>query len=195
MSCEATVVFVPGLRDHVEDHWQTLLARRLPGSACVPRLGKVVLDLDRWVKALDDTLAAVNGPIYLAAHSAGAVIVAHWARRHARPIAGALLATPPDFAEELPLGYPRIASLAITGWLPLPRKPLPFPAIVAASTTDPLGRFDRVAELAASWDCELFNAGAVGHLNGASGFGEWPDAMKLLRSLGLPEGTLAAAGA
>ena len=35
-----TAVFVPGLRDHVAGHWQTLLQARLPGSVCVPRLGK-----------------------------------------------------------------------------------------------------------------------------------------------------------
>ena len=30
-----SVVFVPRLRDHVADHWQTLLEARLPGSQCV----------------------------------------------------------------------------------------------------------------------------------------------------------------
>jgi hypothetical protein len=35
-----TVLFVPGLRDHVVDHWQTLLAVEIPGSITVePRTG------------------------------------------------------------------------------------------------------------------------------------------------------------
>ena len=33
----ATVVIVPGLRDHVAEHWQTLLADRLPNTRTVDR--------------------------------------------------------------------------------------------------------------------------------------------------------------
>ena len=53
---QPTVVFVPGLRDHVADHWQTLLQERLPGSLCVPRLGKTVISCDAWIGAIDQTL-------------------------------------------------------------------------------------------------------------------------------------------
>ena len=187
---QTTVVVVPGLRDHVDDHWQTLLAARLPRTACVPRLGKGVLSCALWVEALQQTLAAIEGPVFLAAHSAGAMIVAHWARRHARPIAGALLATPPDFAGPLPAGYPDIDALAQNGWLPVPRLRLPFSSIVAASRNDPLGRFDRVAAIAADWGASLFDAGEVGHLNAASGFGEWPQAVSLLQTLGVPAASL-----
>ncbi len=37
---DATVVLVPGLRGHVEDHWQTRLAASLPGARMVPPLGR-----------------------------------------------------------------------------------------------------------------------------------------------------------
>ena len=67
----------------------------------------------------------------------------------------------------------------------MPRSALPFPTVVAASTNDPLGRFDRVIELAADWGAEVVNAGAVGHLNPASGFGDWPMAATLLESMGV----------
>src|SRR4249919_414905 len=108
MAESTVVVFVPGLRDHVDDHWQTLLAARLPRTACVPRLGKHVLSCAAWVQALEDTLASIEGPVFLAAHSAGAMIVAQWAQRHSRPIAGALLATPPDLGAPLPAPYPSL---------------------------------------------------------------------------------------
>jgi len=192
---ESTVVFVPGLRNHVEDHWQTLAAARLKCTATVPRLGRDALSLQDWVAALDATLQAQRGPVWLAAHSAGAIIVAHWAQRWWRPINGALLATPPDFAGPLPEGYPRLELLAQNGWLPVPRAKLPFRSIVAASTNDPLGSFERVAGLAADWGSQLYDAGAVGHLNGASGFGEWPAALTLLQALGLPPHALAEAAA
>lgn len=194
-SADTTIIFVPGLRDHVEDHWQTLLAARLPRADCVPRLGKGTLAVSAWVDALDATIARHEGPVFLAAHSAGAMIVAHWARERWRPIAGALLATPPDFSRPLPAGYPSIDSLTRHGWVPVPRAKLPFPSIVAASTNDPLGDFDRVEGLAFDWGSDVFNAGDVGHLNGASGFGEWKAAPDLLRALGVPAHALSRAAA
>jgi len=186
MAESTVVVFVPGLRDHVDDHWQTLLAARLQRTACVPRLGKHVLSIAAWVRALEDTLAPIEGPVYLAAHSAGALIVAQWAREYRRPSAGALLATPPDLGAPLPAPYPSLETFAANGWLPVPRTRLPFPSIVVASHDDPIGDFGRVSSLAADWGATLYDAGHVGHLNGASGFGEWPQAPDLLQSLGVP---------
>jgi len=60
---------------------------------------------------------------------------------------------------------------------------LPFSSIVATSTNDPLGRFDRVAELAAHWGSSIVNLGNVGHLNPASGYGPWPGALPLVDEL------------
>ena len=180
-----TVVFVPGLRDHVPDHWQTLLQARLPGSVCVPRLGKSVVSCPAWVDAIDKTIGAVDGPVVLAGHSAGVIMIAHWARAHRRPIRGALLATPPDLDRELPAGYPTRQTLAQNGWMPVPLEPLPFESIVVASTNDPLATLERVSELAWRWHAQLVSAGAVGHLNPASGFGEWPQAAMLLASFGV----------
>jgi predicted alpha/beta hydrolase family esterase len=111
------------------------------------------------------------------------MMVVHWAQRHRRSIGGALFAAPPDFESPLPAGYPTMEVLRQNGWLPTPRARLPFPSIVAASSNDPLGRYDRVAELAAAWGSRLVNAGAVGHLNPASGYGEWPQARPLVREL------------
>ena len=183
---EPTFVIVPGLRDHVEDHWQTLLAARLGRVATVPRLGKAVLPLAAWVEALDRTVKAAAGPVFLVAHSAGVMITVHWALGAGIRVGGALLATPPDLVTPMPEGYPSLETLAANGWLPTPRQPLPFPAIVVASTNDPLARFERVKALAADWQARLVNVGAVGHLNPASGHGEWPVALELLRELGAP---------
>ena len=36
MDPRATVLIVPGLRDHVPQHWQTLLAAQLPRVVSVP---------------------------------------------------------------------------------------------------------------------------------------------------------------
>ena len=178
-----TILIVPGLRDDMPDHWQTLLQAKLTKVACVPRMERDKLSCAAWVAELDRSLARIEGPVILVAHSGGVMMVVHWAQSHRRVIHGALLAAPPDFETPLPEGYPTQEVLRQNGWLPTPRSPLPFPSIVAASTNDPLGRYDRVAELATAWGSRIVNVGAVGHLNPVSGFGEWPRAEALIREL------------
>jgi len=180
-----TVVFVPGLREHVPDHWQTLLQARVAKSACVPRLGKGVLSCTAWVEAIDRTIASVEGPVVLAGHSAGVIMIAHWARLYRRPVRGAILATPPDLERELPAGYPSRQALEQNGWMPIPSDALPFESILVASANDPLCTFERAAEFAMGWNARFESAGAVGHLNPASGFGEWPRASGLLAEFGV----------
>jgi predicted alpha/beta hydrolase family esterase len=125
----------------------------------------------------------IDGPVVLVAHSAGVMITVHWAQQHRRPVMGALLAAPADLETPLPAGYPTQDALRDNGWLPIPRARLPFPSIVAASTNDPLGRFERVAEMAQAWGSRLVDVGAVGHLNPASGYGEWPRAAGFVAEL------------
>jgi predicted alpha/beta hydrolase family esterase len=180
----STLLFVPGLRDHVEAHWQTLLARKIPGSHTVPPLEHDKLSCAARVAALEAAFARLSGPVTLVAHSAGVMTVVHWARKYARNVQGALLAAPADLETPMPEGYPALESLQANGWLPIPRQRLPFPAIVAASTNDPLAGLGRVEAYAKDWRARLVNAGAVGHLNPAAGFGEWKKAESLLLQLG-----------
>jgi hypothetical protein len=180
---EPTILLVPGLRDHVEDHWQTILQRKIPGARSVPPLEHDKLSCDARVAALESALSTISGPVVLVAHSAGVMITVHWAQRHRRPIHGALLATPADLDSHLPEGYPTPDALRDNGWTPIPRTPLPFPSVVAASRNDPLGSFEHISALAADWGSRLVDIGAVGHLNPAAGFGEWPPAEDFLREL------------
>ena len=182
-----TILIVPGLRDHVAEHWQTLLEQKLLDARkvarSVPPLEHDKLSRDARVAALDRALADIDGPVILVAHSAGVMITVHWAQQHDRPIMGALLATPADLESPFPPGYPTTDALRDNGWLPIPRKPLPFPSIVAASTNDPLGSLERVTGFAEAWDSRVVNLGPVGHLNPAAGFGDWPSAEELICEL------------
>ncbi|SAK99148.1 alpha/beta hydrolase [Caballeronia fortuita] len=180
-----TILIVPGLRDHVASHWQTLLQQQLPKAASVPPLEHDKLSCAARVAALDAALARIDGPVILVAHSAGVMIAVHWARQHHRKIQGALLAAPADLDTPLPEGYPSLDTLAQNGWHPVPRTPLPFPAIVGASRNDPLAGFERVAQMAHDWGSRLVDLGEVGHLNPAAGFGEWPMARTLIDELAI----------
>ena len=191
MSGQPTVLIVPGLRDAVPVHWQTLLEAELREAgrpvASVPPMGRVELDRAARVAALHAAVSALDAPVLLVAHSGGCITVAHWAHGLAPAVAarvtGALLAAPPDFERPMPDGYPSGAELAAAGWLPVPRARLPFPGIVASSRNDPLGAPDRVAALARDWGAPVVDAGAVGHLNPASGYGPWPEAHRLIDRL------------
>jgi uncharacterized protein len=181
---DATVVLVPGLRGHVEDHWQTHLAASLPGTRTVPPLGRTNPALQARVTLLDQIVQDIAGPVVVVAHSAGVLVAVHWAAQYSPTrVVGALLATPPAFATPLPSEYPSIEELRAHGWLPIPRRPLPFPSILAVSTDDPLGNPVRMRALANAWGSRTRSLGAVGHLNPASGFGEWPQAVELIAEL------------
>lgn len=192
-----TVLIVPGLRDHVADHWQTRLAPRLPTLGfdvrSVPPMGKDNLDCAGRVEALQREAAAITGPFLIVAHSGGCLTVVHWVRTVRRAataaVFGALLAVPPDFEQPMPDGYPTFDAMHAAGWLPTPRLRLPFRSIVAASRNDPLSSYDRVAEFARDWGSELVDLGAVGHLNPASGFGPWPQAEAFIRQLAAASAT------
>ena len=184
----AAVLIVPGLRDHVADHWQTHLERKLSSVrkvVSVPPLEADKLSCAARVSALERTIETLEEPVIVVAHSAGVLMLVHWAQAHAhaRNIQGALLAGPPDFEAPLPAGYPTQDALQANGWLPVPRQTLPFRSTVAASTNDPLATFDRVRQMAREWGSELVNVGAVGHINPASGFGPWPLAEALIQTL------------
>ena len=185
-----TILIVPGLRDHVDAHWQTLLSIELRArhrKVCVvPPMGRTDLDCGARVRAIERHAQAIDGPLVLVAHSGGCVMVAHWAQQTTRAVHGALLATPPDFEQPMPDGYPTLDALRDHGWLPVPRAPLPFPSVVAASRDDPLGRFERIEQLARDWNSRFVDLGCVGHLNPASGYGRWSRAEEFINEISAP---------
>jgi uncharacterized protein len=183
VSVRATVVVVPGLRDEVPGHWQSLLAQELERVVTLPALGRQNIDLEARVAAIESAVRAIDEPVIIVAHSGGSVATAHWAQRTKAKVLGALLATPPVFAGPLGPEYPALAEFEKQGWLPLPAAPLPFRSFVAASRNDPLGSYEQVSELARRWGAELVDLGEVGHLNPASGFGPWPGARALIERL------------
>lgn len=183
MDRKPTILIVPGLRDHVSAHWQTLIASEIPRSVTVPPLLQDKLDCSARVAALEATFQSIDGPVVIVAHSAGVMITVQWQKRLNRVIQGALLAAPPDFEMPMPAGYSSMETLEANGWFPVPKARLPFPSIVAASRNDPLASFERVSRIADAWGSQLVDLGNVGHLNPKSGFGPWPRAHELIAEL------------
>jgi predicted alpha/beta hydrolase family esterase len=63
-----------------------------------------------------------------------------------------------------------------------PDNPLPFPALIVASTTDPFGTLEYSQTRSREWRTGLVVAGALGHINAASGLADWPQGVGLFQA-------------
>ncbi|BBE73296.1 RBBP9/YdeN family alpha/beta hydrolase [Oharaeibacter diazotrophicus] len=168
---------VPGYRGSPAGHWQHDWLRRDPRAVLVDQEDFDRPDLALWLERLEMAVRARPGSL-IVAHSLGCVLVAHLAaRKPDLPVAGALLVAPAD--------VDRLVHRCsdFLGFAPVPRRPLPFPAIVVASRNDPYAAFDRAAGLADAWGAGLVDLGDAGHVNIASGHGHWPEGFVLADGL------------
>lgn len=161
------VLLVPGYTGGGPKHWMRVWQRAQPEWTRMSHPDWDSTSVDEWVGALERALAGQASPVLVIAHSLGCVTTVHYAARGGRQIAGALLVAPADVerAPDLPM---------LRGFGPVPRQPLPFPAIVVASTDDPYAELARTAEFAAAWGADLRVVGAAGHINSDSDLGDWP---------------------
>lgn len=168
------IITLPGLWNSGPQHWQTHWERKYPTIKRIEHSDWNHPQRDAWVAELDAVIAAAAKPPVLAAHSLSCALVAHWAKSgSAHKIAGAFLVAPSD--PEAP-NYPKEPA----GFAPLPLDKLPFPTIVVASTDDEYVSIDRARMFARAWGSKLVEIGDAGHINGASGYGEWPEGEQML---------------
>ena len=180
-----TILIVPGLRDHVPEHWQTLLEQQLPNAVSVPRMDAATScrarhgspsSTNRWRRSTD--------PSILVAHSAGVMIVVHWAQRHRAPDQGRAACGAARLrvaaARRLSDAGGRCARTAGC------RRRARGCRFRASSRRAPTIRSDATSASRRSreaWGSKLVDLGNVGHLNPASGYGEWPQAEEFIREL------------
>ena len=163
---------LPGIGGSGEAHWQTLweaedagLTRFAPADWDRP-------DLAEWTGALERALSNFSRPPLLIAHSLACLLVAHAAESIAGRVRGAFLVAVPD-----PDGpaFPGEAA----SFRDLPAQALPFPALIIASSDDPYGTREHARRRAQDWGAGLVEIGARGHINGASGLGDWREGRRL----------------
>ncbi|SOB88196.1 hypothetical protein SAMN06297144_3341 [Sphingomonas guangdongensis] len=175
-----TILTVPGLGSSGPTHWQTLWERQ---RAEVVRAELGMWDTphrNSWVTKLDQAIRGAQAPVVLVAHSLGCQAVAWWAalsgQPYGWPVAGALLVAPADVDRA-------DAPPELTGFAPAPTVSLPFPSLLVTSTDDPWISEGRARALANQWGSHLFSVGALGHINAASGVGDWSEGQALLAEL------------
>jgi len=172
-----TIITVPGLNGSGPSHWQSLWERDRPDTVRA-ELGQWHLPhRNSWVTRLDLAIRQAQAPVVLAAHSLGCAAVAWWAQLSPQPygwpVMGALLVAPADVDR-------RGAQDELVAFAPMPRGALPFPSVLVASGDDPYCSPARAHSMAADWGSHFVDAGALGHINAASGLGNWPDGLELL---------------
>ena len=172
---DCNVLMLAGLWNSGPQHWQTRWEHKYPDWERVAHRDWTNPDCQQWVAELDAAIAASEkGPPVLAAHSLACSLVAHWAASgSALQIAGAVLVAPSDVAAP---GYPKEA----LGFAPVPMDRLAFPSLVLASTNDEYVTIERARAFAHAWGSRLVEIGEAGHINGASGYGDWPEGEQLL---------------
>jgi len=176
----ATTLILPGISNSGPEHWQTRWEKVNPSFMRVQQDEWEAPRCADWVKRLDETISSTPPPIVLVGHSSACALVAHWVQQaspaNLRRIQGALLVGPSD-----PDGpnYPPEP----TGFSPMPLAPLPFRTIVVASTDDKFVTLERAMEYATAWRARLVVVQKAGHINSASGLGDWPEGFALLNEL------------
>lgn len=173
----ATALIVPGLNGSGEAHWQSVWERTRSDCRRVEQRSWDEPDPFEWSFTLQRAIDASDGPVVLVAHSLGCLLVAHWASIYASgflgKVTGALLVAPSD--PERPG-----VSAEVARFLPLPRRPLPFRSTIVASRDDAYASLERSRCFADLWGSAFVDAGELGHINAASGLGEWSFGQVLL---------------
>lgn len=171
------VLILPGWQNSGPHHWQSRW-ETAHGYTRVEQHDWLWPMRGDWITRLEDVVTACEGPVLLAAHSLGCVLVAAWATLSANThrVQGALLVAPGDVEQ------PDVPA-SLRSWSPIAVPRLPFASVLVASRNDPYCRFERAQQLAQAWGARLVDAGEAGHLNGQSGLGDWPEGHAHLQAL------------
>lgn len=176
MNFQSTILIHPGLGNSGPGHWQSLWEEQFNFTRIEQRDWETPVCTE-WITTLNNYVQQHDpAGVILVGHSLACTTIAYWAQKYNTRIKGALLVAPSDTeAGTYPPGT--------TGFTPVPLIKLPFKSIVAASSNDYYVTYERARSFAQSWGSELVNIGDAGHINLASGFGEWPKGLDLLKQL------------
>lgn len=180
------VLILPGWQNSGPDHWQSRW-ERAHGYQRVEQHDWMRPLRGDWIARLEEVLLSCEEPAVLVAHSLGCIQIAAWAShsKNTACVKAALMVAPPD-AEREDLRQ------VLPGWAPVPVQPLPFEALVVASSDDPFCALPRARQMADGWGAALLEAGARGHLNAESSLGDWPELhlqLQRLQALGAATST------
>ncbi|MES2742212.1 MAG: alpha/beta hydrolase [Pseudomonadota bacterium] len=164
------VLVAPGLYNSDAGHWQSRWQHKYPAFERVEQDDWARPDLAAWSARLDQARGADPRATLIVAHSFGCLAAVDSVVRERRGVAGLLLVAPADPGR---FGLEQV----------LPRQALPCPSIVISSSDDPWMAIEHARLWASRWHSEFVEAGALGHINAASGLGDWAFGLDRLAAL------------
>lgn len=177
MQFSSKILILPGLGNSGEQHWQSRWERKYPDFKRVNQQNWDTPVCSDWIKEIDRQVSKQHlQNVILAGHSLACTTIAYWVQRYNRIIKGALLVAPSDTEADT---YPPGTS----GFTPVPLVKFPFPSIVVVSEDDYYVKPERARFFAEKWGSEVVSMGNAGHINVASGYGEWPQGLEFLKRL------------
>jgi predicted alpha/beta hydrolase family esterase len=176
MHFQSTIILIPGLGNSGQQHWQSLWEKRFDFARVEQKDWQTPVCSD-WIEAINKEVKKYDpAKVILVAHSLACITVAYWAQKFNIPVKSTLLVAPSDTeAGTYPTGT--------TGFKPVPLIKLPFKSVLVTSSDDYYVKTERAQLFAGSWGSEFINIGNAGHINVASGFGEWDHGLELLKQL------------
>jgi len=169
---------IPGLGNSGPEHWQTYFERSGKNFHRINQQDWESPKCLDWIETIDNALSNYElSEVVLVGHSLGCATIVHWAVQYNRAIKGALLVAPSD------LEAPQY-TFPVNGFSPIPRQKINFKTIVVASANDIWVSINRAKYFADCRDSEFINIGEVGHINAASGYGQWIQGLEILKKIG-----------
>jgi len=170
-------LIVPGLGNSGPKHWQTYFQNSGDNFYRIEQQEWNAPTCEEWVNTVDKKVIEIDpATVVLIGHSLGCLTIAFWAKKFKRQIKGALLVAPSDSEASL-------YTFPATGFVPIPLDKLTFKTIVVASENDSWVSLERAKFLADNWGSEFINIGKAGHINADSGYTNWDEGMRLLKTI------------
>lgn len=177
-------LIIPGYRGSEDTHWQSWMESQLPGSKRIHQNWEQPI-LSNWATNISRTLTDLTSPAWLIAHSFGCLASILAAIENQEKVAGMMLVAPADperFDQNgVKRGHGVGASESIRAQIPA--HALPVPSLLIVSDNDPWMQASKARLWGKCWGSHIFTLKEAGHINTASGFGPWPDGLKLFNHL------------
>lgn len=171
-------LIVPGLGNSGPEHWQTFFENSGENFIRIQQQEWDAPNCKDWISTIDQAVSDFElSSVVLIGHSIGCTAIAQWAKKYQKMIKGALLVAPSDL--EAP-----VYSFQATGFTPIPQEKFGFKTIVVVSEDDEWVSQDRARFFATNWGSEFISLGKAGHINVATGYGDWKEGLEILKKLG-----------
>ena len=166
------ILIIPGWGHPDPGHWLSRWQRGLKSARRVEQADWDKPLVDDWVERIVAAVGTGERPAVAVAYDCGVLAVAKAAPRLAQTrFAGAFLVVLPDLDPAMHDIWPARNG----GFTPIPMPPLPFPAKLIGSSTDPYCSVERIQEIGRAWGADTSIIAGAGHLDVASGHGPWPE--------------------